>query len=102
MVSGAASSSSGASASLSVREGSSPEGRSTRRCWETSLYGIDAVGELALHPFQVGQTGTIGLLVEHPGGDQVRSCAGERRCLLTGGRWFRLLGFIHQHLPHSH
>ena len=68
---------------------------------ETSLDGIDAVGELALHPLQVGQTGAVGILVEHPGGDQVRSRAGERLGLLTGGRWFLLQGFIHHHLPHS-
>ena len=69
---------------------------------ETSLDGIDTVVELALYPFQVGQAGAIGVLVEHLGGDQVRSCAGERLCLLTGGHWFRLQGFIYHHLPHSH
>ena len=39
---------------------------------ETALDSVNAIGELALHPFQVGQTRAIGVLVEHPGGDQFR------------------------------
>ena len=39
---------------------------------ETALDGVNAVGELALHPFQVGQTRAIGVLVEHPCGNQFR------------------------------
>ena len=39
---------------------------------ETSLDGVNTVGELALHPFQVGQAGAVGVLVEHAGGDQFR------------------------------
>ena len=88
---------------LAGRTGGQLSGRTVHPAvLEAPLDGIDTVVELALYPFQVGQAGAIGVLVEHPGGDQVRSCAGERLCLLTGGRWFRLQGFIHHHLPHSH
>ena len=38
---------------------------------ETALDGVHAVGELALHPFQVGQSRAVSVLVEHPGRNQV-------------------------------
>ena len=54
-----------------------PRGQLARRLvhpavLETSLDGINTVGEFTLHPFQVGQAEAVGVLVEHAGGDQFR------------------------------
>jgi hypothetical protein len=37
-----------------------------------ALERLEVVGELALDPFKISQPWTIGELVEHPGGKQVR------------------------------
>jgi hypothetical protein len=39
---------------------------------EAAFEGIEAVGELALDPFEIGQAGTVGEFVEHPCRDQIR------------------------------
>ena len=38
---------------------------------ETAFQRLQVVGELTLDPFEIGQTRTIGELVQHPCGDQI-------------------------------
>ncbi len=40
---------------------------------EAAFEGVEAVGELALDPFQIGQAGAVGEFVEHPCRDQIRN-----------------------------
>jgi len=39
---------------------------------KSAVYGIGAVQEFSLHPFYVAETGAVGELIEHAGGDQLR------------------------------
>ena len=61
------------SAARSPASGTSARGFIDASVAEAAFDGIEVVGKLALHPFQVSESRTVGKLVEHPCGDQVRN-----------------------------
>jgi hypothetical protein len=49
---------------------------------EAAFDGIEAIGELALDPFEVGQARAVCELIEHPSGNQFRDVL-DLRCIVT-------------------
>ena len=84
----------------------SPQGQRARRpvhpeVLEVPLDGIHAVGKHSLHPFQVGQPGAVGVLVEYTGRHRFWRCAAGLLTFLAGRTCCCLGRLIRHHTLHS-
>jgi hypothetical protein len=59
---------------------------------ESAVYSIGAVQEFSLHPFDIAETGTVGELIEHTGGDQLRRALDGS--LGIGGHYITIMGLV--------